>query len=100
MKSANNTANNFPTNSLAEGDLGTQRFDYFTPRVNLSDQVTENMLLYALVAKGVKSGGYNADAPFEGDRYYDVEENWTYEIGGKFTLWDSRATVNVVRVLR
>ncbi len=94
-KSANNVANNFPTNSVPEGELGTQRFDYFTPRINLSDQVTEDMLLYTLAAKGVKSGGYNADTPFEGDRVYQPEENWTYEVGGKFTLWDGRATVNV-----
>jgi outer membrane receptor protein involved in Fe transport len=94
-KSANNLAHNFPSNSLPEGDFGTRRFDYFTPRINLSDQVTDDVLLYVLASKGVKSGGFNANALCTDDREYDTEENWTYELGGKFTLWDARATLNL-----
>jgi iron complex outermembrane receptor protein len=94
-KSANNLAHNFPSNSLPEGDFGTKRFDYFTPRVNLSDQITEDVMLYVQAAKGVKSGGFNANALYTGDREYETEENWTYEVGGKLTLWDRRATLNI-----
>lgn len=93
-KEANNTTDNYPSNSVPLGDLGKQRFDYFTPRINLSNQLTDNVLVYGLVAKGVKSGGYNAEAVREDEKIYDTESNWTYEVGGKLTLWDGRATLN------
>ncbi len=95
VKKANNTLDLLPSNSIALGDLGKQTFNYFTPRVNLSWQVTSDTLFYALVAKGVKSGGFNGAADFPEDERYDLESNWTYEVGGKSTFWDQRARVNL-----
>ena len=112
-KSAAQLQDNFPSDSTPAGDLGTQDFDYFTPRFILSFNPYENGLLYVQAAKGVKSGGFNPNAginleefanlppdeqelfqPAQDEQRYDTEENWTYEFGGKFTFWDDRAQLN------
>lgn len=94
-KSAVQLADNYPSNRLPVGDLGSQRFKYFTPRVNLSNQVTDDLLLYGLVAKGIKSGGFNSNASLDFEQTYQTESNWTFELGGKWTFWDDRARINV-----
>jgi iron complex outermembrane receptor protein len=112
-KSATQLQDNFPSNSVPIGDLGTRDFDYFTPRFIVSFNPYDDGLLYVQAAKGVKSGGFNPNAgisleefanlpPDEQERFqgaqdeqtYDTEENWTYEFGGKFTFWEGRAQVN------
>jgi len=94
-KSSNNTLVNLPSNRLPRGDLGTKKFDYFAPRINLSWQTTDDLLLYALAAKGVKTGGFNGDAVLEEDIPFDPETNWTYEAGWKLTFWEQRARFNL-----
>lgn len=84
------------------------KFTSFTPRVTVDYQMTDDTLLYALIAKGNKPGGFNTiyfgDDISEADRAagiaagqdtVDEEKAWTYEIGTKNTLWDGRATFNV-----
>jgi len=112
-KSAAQLQDNFPSNSTPVGDLGTQTFNYFTPRFILSFFPFDGGLLYMQAAKGVKSGGFNPNAGINLDEFaslppdeqarlqgaqdeqrYDTEENWTYEFGGKFTFWEGRAQIN------
>jgi iron complex outermembrane receptor protein len=112
-KSAAQLQDNFPSDSTPVGDLGTENFNYFTPRFILSFFPYDDGLLYMQAAKGVKSGGFNPNAgisPAEFDKLpadeqqelqgaqdeqrYETEENWTYEFGGKFTFWDGRAQLN------
>ncbi len=112
-KQADNIANNFactgsgldpdgtcPTAELA-GRLEDD-FTYFTPRIILSYQPADDWLLYTLAAKGVKSGGFNANVPgpevsgsSTDERFYEPEENWTYEIGTKFSFWERRGQVAI-----
>jgi len=94
-KTSNNTLVNLPSNRLPRGDLGKVRFDYFAPRINLSWQTTDELLLYALVAKGIKTGGFNGDAVLEEDIPFYPETNWTYEAGWKWTFWEDRARFNL-----
>ncbi len=68
---------------------------YFTPRITGSFRVTPDNLLYASVARGVKSGGLNGNTPFVGQRAYQEETNWTYEIGAKNQFFDRALTLNV-----
>jgi len=89
-------------------------FSYFTPRFTLSYTPEDDMLIYASAAKGVRTGGINGGvtgcSPF-GDgfgeppspaclagqaeeRFFDTEENWTYELGSKYTLLDNRLQLN------
>jgi iron complex outermembrane receptor protein len=112
-KSAAQLQDNYPSDSTPVGDLGDQSFNYFTPRFILSFFPYDGGLLYMQAAKGVKSGGFNTNAGInldefaslppdeqmalqgaQDEQHYDTEENWTYELGGKFTFWDGRAQIN------
>jgi iron complex outermembrane receptor protein len=83
-------------------------FDYTTPRITLDYKPTENLMLYASAAKGVRTGGINGGvtgcSPFAtpedcaaaqaAERFFEPEENWTYELGSKSLLWDNRLQLN------
>ncbi len=48
-------------------------------------------LLYANVARGYKTGGFNTDGSLDADlRQYGSELLWNYEFGFKGMLWDGR----------
>lgn len=71
--------------------------DYFTSRISLDYNLTDDSLLYASVAEGVKSGGINGSALAElteEERFYDRDENTTYELGSKNTFVDGRLQLN------
>ncbi|WP_417318316.1 TonB-dependent receptor [Erythrobacter aureus] len=69
--------------------------EFFTPSVALSWEAADNIKLYASVAKGVKSGGFNALANVTADeRFYDAESSWNYELGIKTSWADDRLLVN------
>ncbi|WP_286263674.1 TonB-dependent receptor [Thalassotalea atypica] len=69
----------------------------FSPAANLAWSVDDDTNLYAAYSKGFKAGGFNALAmsadPAEAE--YDEEEADSFEIGGKFTLLDGNAKLNV-----
>jgi iron complex outermembrane receptor protein len=60
-----------------------QSLDYFTPRITATFRPTDDNLVYASVARGVKAGNLNGNTPFVPQRSYASETNWTYEIGTK-----------------
>ncbi|MCU0760326.1 MAG: TonB-dependent receptor [Steroidobacteraceae bacterium] len=67
-------------------------FDDFTPRVNVRWKPREEWTLYASAARGAKSGGFNgatADIPT-----FEPEQNTTFELGAKQTLWGRRLQLN------
>lgn len=52
-------------------------------------------MLYASVAKGAKSGGFNTMANlFDTERSFGPETNWTYEVGAKTAWFDGLLTAN------
>jgi len=77
-----------------------------TPRVTLSYDVSENLMLYGNIAKGNKPGGFNtalqsADIP-DGERVrlsgfetFDEEKAWNYEIGLKGDAWENALAWNI-----
>ena len=78
----------------------------FEPRVTLDYQVNDDQLLYAMFAKGTKSGrwntsfsgGFNADGvtrPSAGFLHAPPEKLYNYEVGSKSTLMDGRAILNI-----
>ncbi len=73
-------------------------FDNFVPKFTLDYHVNDDVLLYATVAKAVKTGGFNIDVTGAGilpsERTYDPENSWTYEAGFKSTLADGRMVLN------
>ena len=73
-----------------------ETFNFFTPRAILKWTPTDANMLYALVAKGVKTGGFNAVDPAQNPEQatYDEESNVTLEFGAKNLLLDGRLTLN------
>jgi outer membrane receptor protein involved in Fe transport len=81
-------------------------FDSFAPRLTVDYQVNDDILLYALVAKGTKPGGFN-DALFSdsedtflgaiqnGVLDFEEERSWNYEAGAKTTFNDGRGLFNL-----
>lgn len=68
-----------PSDTLYGGKLA---LNYHTARDNL---------LYASIARGYKTGGFNIDGSLDADlRLYDAEYLWNYELGFKGELLDGR----------
>ena len=76
-------------------------FSFFTPRAILEWTPTDASMLYGLVAKGVKTGGFNAVDPAAnpGQAVYDEERNTTFEIGSKNRFFNDRMTLNAAAYL-
>ena len=65
----------------------------FTYRVSLDHRFTEQLLAYASVNTGFKSGGYNTNNP--GSPPFNPETLTAYEVGFKSDLLDQRLRVNL-----
>ena len=89
-KSADNVANQtgIPTG------YNEDSYSYFTPRLTVDYQLTDDAMMYVNIAKGVKAGGINGEAVGD-EAIYQPEQNWTYELGSKLTALDGRAQINV-----
>ena len=75
-------------------------FSNWIPRFSVDYKLTDQVLLYASAAKGLKTGGFNGvtagqvTIPVD-ERAFGPESNWTYEVGAKSTLLDGRMVLNV-----
>lgn len=65
---------------------GPTSFDAFTPKIGLDFTPSDDLLIYATIQRGFKSGGYNIGSsqldPFE------PEKIWSYELGLKGSFLD------------
>jgi iron complex outermembrane receptor protein len=96
-----------PFNTQFGGD-GSASWDAWTPSVTLDFKPMDDVLVYATVARGFKSGGFNGRAnaladivitdPVSGQRRanltFNPETVWTYEAGLKSTVLDGRLRFN------
>lgn len=91
---------------VAEEELhlqgGAARFDEkatyksTNPRFTMAYKADDNVLLYGLVARGNKPGGFNSDVRLSSaDLAYGEESAWNYEVGVKSDLMDRRVRLNV-----
>jgi iron complex outermembrane recepter protein len=71
--------------------------DDFSPTASLQWDASDNVMLYASFARGFKGGGFNAFALKDDPEgaIYDPEEVNSFEIGGKMSLLDGAAEINV-----
>ena len=69
-------------------------FSYGTYRVTGNWRWAENKSVYAVVASGTKSGGFNNTAVLT-EQYYGPEKNTSFEIGSKNQFLDGRVIINV-----
>ena len=63
----------------------------FTPKLGLSWQFSEDLMFYASVTKGFKSGGFNI---LRADEAFDPETVISYELGFKTTWFDQAMRFN------
>ncbi|MBT8443664.1 MAG: TonB-dependent receptor, partial [Gammaproteobacteria bacterium] len=78
-------------------------FESFTPRFTIRTRVSDQVNLYANIAKGTKPGDFNATVPVdpgtgqpdESFRAVDEEEMISYEVGAKMNWLDDRLFANV-----
>jgi outer membrane receptor protein involved in Fe transport len=70
-------------------------FNQFTPKMTLQYRLPANGQLYAAVARGYKTGGFNTafDTDDESTRTFKPEYNWNYELGAKLTAFDKRLSL-------
>lgn len=72
-----------------------KKFDEWLPKLGVNFQMREDVLLYASVARGYKSGGWNADFLTTLEHFqFDPEYALNYELGIKSTFFDNRFTLN------
>ena len=83
-----------------DGSAGAQSFDTTTtavaPKVALKWFADDFRMLYFQAAKGVRSGGTNANALLTTvTPLFDPDVLWAYEVGAKTTWLDGRLTANL-----
>ena len=68
-----------------------------TPKFGLNYQMTEDMLIYASITRGFKSGGFDfgSSGPIQQSTGYGPEFLWSYELGVKSQWFQNRLRVNV-----
>ncbi len=65
--------------------------DLWGGKLALEYQYNENRMLYALISRGYKAGGFNTDAALAvNEREFDTEFMWNYEAGIKGTFLESQ----------
>ncbi len=85
-----------PANGSPDTVLSNQdSWDSLSPKIGLSFQATPETLLYASMACGFKSGGFNGRPQDRGVLdAYDPETVLTYEAGFKTDWWQNRLRLN------
>lgn len=80
----------------AAGIPTTQSETKFTPRVAYAHNVNDDMMVYASVTNGFKSGGWNARSGSSGGVYdFGPENIWAYEVGMRADWLDGRLRTNL-----
>ena len=74
--------------------VGSEDFDFFTPRVTIEHDLTDDNLVFFTAARGAKAGGFNANAITPAFLTYEPEFNWTYEFGSKNVLMNGTLVLN------
>lgn len=77
--------------------IDQQTFNELLPKVGVNFQITPAILFYASIARGYKSGGWNADFITTLEYFqFDPEYATNYEIGAKTQFMDKKLTLNVI----
>lgn len=71
-----------------------QEFDV-SPKVSALYDVTDDITLYATLARGFKGGGFSTAAIKPTEMIFEPEQSDTLEIGAKGNFWDNRIRANL-----
>ena len=71
-------------------------FTAWTPKITLDYKPSNDILLYASLSRGFRSGGFNGQTSQSDPNFvsFDPEYVLNYELGFKSTLWDQRIIFN------
>ncbi len=69
-------------------------WDDIAPKISVDYRFSPEIMGYASVSKGFRSGGFNLLTTRPQYRDFGGEELWSYEIGGKTQWFDNRLMVN------
>jgi iron complex outermembrane receptor protein len=81
------------TDNIA-GNHYENSWDEISPKIALDYNMTPEMMAYASISKGYRSGGFNTYATDPQYAGYDEEKLWSYEVGLKTATPDQRLIVN------
>lgn len=73
---------------------GQDSWNDFTPSLSARYFITEDVMGYAIVSRGFKSGGFNDGLGSGANISFDPETLWNYEIGLKSSWLDQRLVAN------
>ncbi len=90
-----------PLLNLASATEGALKDHGVAPDIRLAYQPRQNLLFYLSAAEGYRSSGFNTGEPIGASlgpqqplRRFAGDELWTYELGTRFSLFDSRLRVS------
>lgn len=87
-----NAAQPDPFGFLVAPVRGPSTFEAFTPKFGLDIEPTDDLLIYATVQRGFKSGGYNIGSSQQDP--FEPEKIWSYELGMKGEFADGAVQLN------
>lgn len=70
-------------------------FVHITPKASVQYFVTPTMQVYATVAQGYITGGFNTVRVGEDERFYGAEKSWNYEVGAKGAIIPGRLSAEL-----
>lgn len=80
----------------ADGNTYKSSNSNWTPRLTVDWKLTDDSMIYGIIAKGNKPGDVNEDPRLPPELLeVEEEESWNYEIGIKNTLFEGRMTMNL-----
>jgi iron complex outermembrane receptor protein len=83
------------SNTTTEADtIFKANWTEFTPRFSVDYQLDDDRMVYASLARGAKSGGFNNTVFDESQRSFEPDENWTTEVGSKNDLLNGKLRLN------
>ncbi len=84
----------FDLNDLLNGQTDEKKDNVLQPKVSLSYQSTENVLLYANYGRGYRAGGFNPKVTPLFNRDFKGEFSDNFELGFKSSSWNNRFILN------
>ena len=84
----------FPLLASTGSYTGSDTFESFTPSATAKYRFTDDVMIYATVSEGFRSGGFNDTTGDLSGIAFDPETLWNYEAGLKSTLFEDRLRLN------
>ncbi len=73
-----------------------ETFKSVNPRFTIGYKVNPDFLLFGVIARGNKPGGFNSNQSLPDELVaYDEETSWNYEVGAKTAFMDNRIQLNL-----